>query len=358
MQHPDEGMIHTWLDGELPAEEAAALGAHVATCDQCKAAVVEARGFIAASSRIVGALDNVPGGVIPIAKPAKRMWYSSPQFRAAAAVVVVAGASLLVMRTGTQKAGLTASARPEASEAATQRVMSANAPAVVLDSAAVKPPAVASQTAKKAEAPKPAVPATPPRELQVPAAPARVAEAPKISPTAPKVANEADFSGTGVKGSTAFGGAGGVPATKDTAALSGRVAGVAMSAADAVRPRAALGPAELRVLHVDSSSLMKRTIYQSLSGSQIVLTEQPAELALSQVMVTGAAESRKAAARSAPTASNAPVASAPAPAAQNEIAVHTITWTDVSTRRRYTLTGPVSSEELEAIKAQILKTKH
>ena len=27
MQHPDEGMIHTWLDGEFSAEEAAALEA-------------------------------------------------------------------------------------------------------------------------------------------------------------------------------------------------------------------------------------------------------------------------------------------------------------------------------------------
>ena len=56
MQHPDEGMIHTWLDGELSAEEAAALESHVAECEECKASVAEARGFIAASSRIIGTL--------------------------------------------------------------------------------------------------------------------------------------------------------------------------------------------------------------------------------------------------------------------------------------------------------------
>src|SRR6476469_1590986 len=103
MQHPDEGMIHTWLDGELPAEEAAVFEAHAATCEQCKAAIAEARGFIAASSRIVSSLDAVPAGVIPVSnRPGKRMWYSTPQFRAAAAVLIVAGASFLVMKPATQ----------------------------------------------------------------------------------------------------------------------------------------------------------------------------------------------------------------------------------------------------------------
>ena len=65
MSHPDEGTIHGWLDGALPAGEAAALEAHLAECGECRAAVAEARGLIAASSRILGALDNVPAGVVP-----------------------------------------------------------------------------------------------------------------------------------------------------------------------------------------------------------------------------------------------------------------------------------------------------
>ena len=65
MQHLDEGTIHAWLDGELPLAERKAAEAHVAQCDQCSAAVAEARGFIAASSRILLALDAVPGGVLP-----------------------------------------------------------------------------------------------------------------------------------------------------------------------------------------------------------------------------------------------------------------------------------------------------
>ena len=104
MQHPDEGTIHAWLDGELSPEESAALEAHVAECSECSAMIAEARGLIAASSRIVSALDIIPGGVIPAAAPKRRPWYASTQLRAAAAVLIVAGASALVMRNGGKQA--------------------------------------------------------------------------------------------------------------------------------------------------------------------------------------------------------------------------------------------------------------
>ena len=65
MQHLDEGVIHAWLDGQLPRDEAAAAEAHVAECRQCADTVAEARGLIAASSRILMSLDNVPRDVAP-----------------------------------------------------------------------------------------------------------------------------------------------------------------------------------------------------------------------------------------------------------------------------------------------------
>lgn len=65
MQHPDEGTIHAWLDGAVPEADARAIEAHVTTCAQCANAVAEARGLMAASSRILSALDGVPGGVVP-----------------------------------------------------------------------------------------------------------------------------------------------------------------------------------------------------------------------------------------------------------------------------------------------------
>jgi hypothetical protein len=60
MSRPDEGLIHQWLDGECTPEESARLEQLVATDAEWAAAVAEARGLIAASSRIVGALDAVP----------------------------------------------------------------------------------------------------------------------------------------------------------------------------------------------------------------------------------------------------------------------------------------------------------
>lgn len=60
MSRPDEGLIHQWLDGECTPEEAAELERLVATDPVWAAAVAEARGLMAASSRIVAALDAVP----------------------------------------------------------------------------------------------------------------------------------------------------------------------------------------------------------------------------------------------------------------------------------------------------------
>ncbi len=106
MQHLDEGMIHTWLDGELPPSEREAAEAHVATCDECRAAVAEARGFVAASSRILTALDAVPGGVLPASStssvgggartPAR--FRLSRAWMAAAAVLVLSTATIIVIR--------------------------------------------------------------------------------------------------------------------------------------------------------------------------------------------------------------------------------------------------------------------
>jgi anti-sigma factor RsiW len=68
MSHLDEGTIHAWLDGALDATQSAEADAHVKGCAECSAKVAEARGLIAASSRILTALDDTPANVIP--KPA------------------------------------------------------------------------------------------------------------------------------------------------------------------------------------------------------------------------------------------------------------------------------------------------
>ena len=127
MQHLDEGTIHAWLDGQLPPEEAQSVEAHVAECRPCADAVAEARGLIAASSRILTALDGAPREVVPkpasfrspaeaggtgavaadggsaavlasrASERAQRRWFSGPSL-AAAGVVVVAIGTVAIMR--------------------------------------------------------------------------------------------------------------------------------------------------------------------------------------------------------------------------------------------------------------------
>lgn len=67
--HPDEGLLHEWLDDQLSSDHAKAVEAHVADCAECAALVAEARGLIAASHRILSALDDVPANVIPAQLP-------------------------------------------------------------------------------------------------------------------------------------------------------------------------------------------------------------------------------------------------------------------------------------------------
>ena len=111
-QHVDEGMIHAWLDGALSPDESARIEAHTTTCAECSALVAEARGLIAASSRILASLDAVPAGVIPghdagadqlaalraRRQASTRRWWSDRRVLAAASLVLVAGLSSVVWR--------------------------------------------------------------------------------------------------------------------------------------------------------------------------------------------------------------------------------------------------------------------
>ena len=69
MSHPDEGLIQAWLDGELDAAEAARIVRLVREDATWAAAAAEARGFLAASDRVLHALDDVPGQGMPPAAP-------------------------------------------------------------------------------------------------------------------------------------------------------------------------------------------------------------------------------------------------------------------------------------------------
>ena len=191
MQHLDEGTIHAWLDGALPAEEGAAVERHAAACATCAAAVAEARGLLAASSRIVRALDGAaavgpaPAPAVPAAAPpvrrAGRAWVARPRNRAiaAAAMALLAVGVLRVARVSTEQevavaaadtAAVLASAPAAAPPAAPQPTVAASAGA----SAATPAAGAAARVADPGSAP---IAITPPPAPPPAAARAEVAAA-------------------------------------------------------------------------------------------------------------------------------------------------------------------------------------
>ena len=110
IEHLDEGTIHAWLDGELSPDESARVESHANSCADCAALVAEARGLVAASSRILASLDAVPAGVVPGSgkdqlaalrarrQAASRVWWRDRRFVAAASLLLVAGVSSVVWR--------------------------------------------------------------------------------------------------------------------------------------------------------------------------------------------------------------------------------------------------------------------
>jgi putative zinc finger protein len=111
-EHLDEGTIHAWLDGALAPDESARVESAAASCAECAALVAEARGLVAASSRILSSLDAVPAGVLPGTsanvdqlaalrarqRASTRHWWQDRRVMVAASLVFVAGVSSLVLR--------------------------------------------------------------------------------------------------------------------------------------------------------------------------------------------------------------------------------------------------------------------
>ena len=359
MQHLDEGTIHSWLDGALSADEAARVEAHVAECPQCAAAVAEARGFIAASSRILTALDNVPRGVVPAVAPVK--WYNRAAWRAAAAVLVVAVGSLVVVTNS------------ERNEVAAPTVASTAAPSMIgnADSqvAGTQPQTMAASpgpTASKLEAPPTATPVG-----QHSATASRAA--PSIKPIA-----EADFSGRQV-GSVAQGNAvarkqarienldaaiganaaapqaAGVVVATPQSNLSGRVSGVVVT--DSTAPE----PGLLKVVGHPRLIGATVTLYEVAPGDTVTFTE-PSEVQLESVVVTGLSLPKSQAPRSAEKSAATATAPAqmappspPVPSMQVNVVngLTTISWPDATTGNRLKLSGRMSVDRLKEVKLRI-----
>ncbi|HRQ77075.1 MAG TPA: hypothetical protein PLY94_00630 [Gemmatimonadaceae bacterium] len=183
MSRPDEGLIHQWLDGECTPEESARIERLVATDADWTAAVAEARGLIAASSRILGALDAVPhampqGSTAAAPAPAQaagRAPRGGPRLRmpvwmrVAAGLVLVAGSAYVLREQSTEPftSSPTAGELPAATpaESTTRQAASTDARTrptsddvvVTTDPRAIVPPATVPPLS-----PTPTMPAPPP----------------------------------------------------------------------------------------------------------------------------------------------------------------------------------------------------
>lgn len=306
MQHLDEGTIHSWLDGALSADEAARVEAHVAECPQCAAAVAEARGFIAASSRILTALDNAPRGVIPVVAPGKRV--NPIVWRIAATVLVVAAGSLVVV----QNRG---SNEPLRAVSANQAITSPQPPAV-------------SETGSSADG-----------------AAARVPDAAASNMTAGEVPTSSSVR------------------TRQPAVASDIAAAVPIRAMPTTAPArvvelrardAATEPERLKVVGSPRQLGAKVTLYEVAPGDTVTLTESM-PLRLESVVVTGAAAGTEMMAPQATAKSVGPPVPATAPMLRAGAAItpRSITWTDPATGNRLTLTGRMPEMRLQEIKIRI-----
>src|SRR4051812_11537934 len=368
MQHLDEGTIHSWLDGALSADEAAQAEAHVKECAQCATAVAEARGFIAASSRILTSLDNVPKGVVPIAQRRRvRNW---PIWRAAAAVLVVALGSFVVLRDRVAAPARPSSAKTIVSDAAATSI--APAPTAATTGQAASDASVRnaapmrrserSQESAAEHAPS-AIDIGRGRSTRQPQPSSAIA--PQFQKTMQAPAGARGDVRDNFAAPPAIGGAGAAGPVRS--ALSAQVPDIAATSA-------ASEPQLLRIVGRQRTIGQTQTRYEVAPGDTVSLIEL-SNLRLENVVVTGATEtaprvdtslsgqSRLRAQAKAPASRDnsrktepqpsAPAAPSAAPSVETSNGITTLRWTDAATGNTMKLSGRHTLVELLEIKRRI-----
>lgn len=384
MQHPDEGTIHAWLDGALSADEAARVEAHVKDCQQCEAAVAEARGFIAASSRILTALDNAPRGVIPASAPKRRI--DPVVWKIAATLVVVATGTFAVLNSNSSEDR----ASSAVFTATKQQSETASAPSSAGSATPTIPVADEATVANGSAAPTVSAPIMDGRAKAAPGAAGSVAgqsalrhTAPELSRAAPRradVAQSRDLAKAPIREQN-FSAAAPAPlpappppVAASKAAESSVAEAVGLSAKmDAV----AEAPTALRIVGRPRVIGQTITLYEVSPGDTVTLME-PMNVALNSIVVTGgasqaaadgkraravegagAAAGNQAALQSA--ASAAPAAPPPAPSSpsftEGANGRNTLAWTDPRTGLTNRLMGRHTRAELEQIQSRIERAK-
>jgi hypothetical protein len=368
MQHLDEGTIHSWLDGALSADEAAQTEAHVKECAQCATAVAEARGFIAASSRILTSLDNVPKGVVPVARRRRvRNW---PIWRAAAAVLVVALGSFVVLRDRVVPTARTSSAKAIVSDAVGTSIAAAPG-AVITEQTASDSSVRNAAPMRRSERSQESVAKRAPSAIGIgrgrstPQPQPSSAIAPQFQKTMQAPAGTRGDVRDNFAAPSAIGTAGAAAPVRS--ALSAQVPDIAT--ASAVNE-----PQLLRVVGRQRTIGQTQTRYEVAPGDTVSLTEV-SNLRLENVVVTGATaaaprvdtspsdQSRLRAQAKAPASRDnsrktepqpsAPAAPPAAPSVETSNGITTLRWTDAATGNTMKLSGRHTLVELLEIKRRI-----
>lgn len=366
MQHLDDGTIHAWLDGALGAARARHVEEHVAVCRACAGRVAEARGLIAAASRILMALDDVPANVVPaetriaaaahVASPAiaaasppaglvaprARSWGHRYGRLAAVLAFVVAGTLVLTREANRRDVAVRRETPRAPDERRGQRdsaVASSNVPAAA-------PPVVAE--------------AAPPQRRQPPAAlggaSPRPAAAPTLQPQVESFAQEARQQAAAAKKQPAgadiraFGDANKIADSASRAAqASSTLAAGRIGEGKSLRLEGVIvtsqstrAPTPPRLVSVDSVQrggvMIRRQTYAIEGGTSVVLEVTPAA-----AMPNDSAAAPPARALTDSAAGDS-----------STTAIHVIRWRGAD-GTGYTLSGPVSVNELQRIRVALGK---
>ncbi len=331
MRHPDEATIHTWLDGALSADEAARTESHMAGCSECAGKVTEARGFIAASARILNSLDDVPRAVIPSAPSRPRLNW--PLLQAAAALLVVAAGTMVF--------------RARSVETNPPTVETTVTGPVALSDTAQVPPTVAANVA----------PSLGPNE-GVRNSPGIATQPRRRTERAAPIQSQAEARDAGI-GMMA-------KAVPVASSAKGQVADSYVDVGEIpVRPVPPLQTAvatgvatvvdePLKVLRADRTPQGRRTFYEVFPNRVAQLIEP--DTTIQSVVAGGTVQATATAMRSRSGAAT-PVEAASSTQMFMPVTNHTIEWRDKATGKTFVLSGPFSIAELLELKQRIVATR-
>jgi anti-sigma factor RsiW len=361
-QHPEEGTLHAYIDGELSAAEAATLELHVGECSLCAAALAEARGFVAAASRVITTLDTAPAtAVAPTAPvvlqpsaPARRAVrppiFRFPYARAAALLLLVGGTALVVDRSGTLARGKSSQAESLTADVATaSQVAPAAAGAPAISTAPVPAPAPAAATdlstgeAVGGVTGKVAGEDLSPRRAAGAASAAdggrarsAVPRAPAAEPVRAALEQRAAATGAANKDSAA------PPAAALAASETAPPVAQAPTLAAVPPPPPMRGTMRLEEVVVTgvSTTIPRVARYRTKDGTVVTLTEEPLRTSFAEDSTT----MRR---------SISPQAQQRAAAAMASPAINSYRWSSAEHGKTYTLSGPLTVAELEALSRRL-----